>query len=128
MSITPNKNAGMRTKCDRCAKPLVVAPTRNANAKMAVESDGTNGGVCAECIVTGMVKGLTGRDGRDDVRAAWFSRVDADAMRLPHIQEQIRTVVRASGSALPVDSLDFDEIAANWDLPLPKSATGGMFW
>jgi hypothetical protein len=127
VSEVPTKNAGKRVFCQRCAKPLVIAPTRKTDAKMAVEADSPNG-VCAECIVTGMVKGLTGTDGRDNRKAAAFPTFTAESLRLPHVQAQIVAVVKASGSNLPADRLDFDEIIANWDLPLPKSATGGLFW
>lgn len=128
MSTVPNSNAGKRVLCDRCAKALVVAATRNTEAKMAVEAN--DRGVCAECIVTGMLKGLTGTDDRmpDKHRAAYFPQFTAESMRLPHIQKQVQSVVRASGSNLPVDCIDFDEIIANWNLPLPKSASGGLFW
>jgi hypothetical protein len=127
MAEVSNKNAGMRVACERCAKPCQVAPTRKTDAKMAIEADGPRG-VCPECIVTGMIKGLTGADGRDDRRAAYFPKFTAESLRLDHIQKQIVAVVRASGSNLPADRLDFDEIIANWDLPLPKSASGGLFW
>ena len=125
-TTVPNSQAGQRVACQRCAKPCVVAATRNTAAKMAVEANGS--GVCAECIVTGMLKGITGADGRDAHRAGWFAAFTAEGLRLPHIQEQVVAVVRASGSSLPADRLDFDEIIANWDLPLPKTAAGGLFW
>lgn len=123
-----NTNAGQRRSCLRCAKPCMIAPTRNESARMAVEA--RDRGVCAECIVTGMLKGLTGTDEnrRDDRRAACFPSFTRDSLRLPHVQEAVRSVVSASGSSLPVDAIDFEEIIANWDLPLPKQASGGLFW
>ena len=126
--IVPNPNAGKVVNCERCHKRCRIASTITTDAKMAVEAKSS--GVCGECIVTGLLKGLTGTDNNkpDMHRAAWFPQFTADSIRLPHIQEAVRNVVRSSGSSLPADSIDFGEIAANWELPLPRSASGGLFW
>jgi hypothetical protein len=94
---------------------------------MAVEAK--ESGVCGECIVTGMMKGLMGLDDRkpDRYRAECFPAFTVDGLRLPHVQAQIEAAVRASGSSLAGKPIDWDEIIANWDLPLPKCASGGLF-
>lgn len=126
MSEVANTRAGQRVPCQRCAKPCVVAATRKTDAKMAIEADGT--GLCAECIVTAMLKGLTGGDGVDKHRAGWFPKVTAESFRLPHIQQQVLHVLKASGTRLPADDLDWDEIVANYHLPIPAGQQGGLYW
>jgi len=123
MSIVANSRAGSRVPCQRCAKPCVVAATRKEDARVAREADGA--GLCAECIITAMVKEVVGAG--DKHRAGWFAAFTVEGLRLPHVQEQVARVIAASGSRLPTDNIDWDEIIANWNLPIRTHRGGGLF-
>lgn len=112
MAIVTNSNAGKRVPCSRCAKPCKVADSRKTDARVAVEANGA--GLCAECISTAILKDLF------EIHEGAFAMFKPEHLRLQHVQQQMQAVITASGSRMPAAELDWDEVIANWDLPIPK--------
>lgn len=123
MAEVENSNAGRKLNCSRCAKPCVIADTRKSDARFAVEANGE--GLCAECIVTALLKQVVGEG--DPHGDGWFAAFKPEHLRLAHVQQQMQAVVNAAGSRLPAAALDWDEVIANWDLPVPKRHKDQLF-
>jgi hypothetical protein len=116
---TPNTHAGNRIPCTRCAMPCIVAADRSADARMAAHADGA--GVCPNCLVACFLKSPP----MDTPVRMAMERVGMDFLRSGHVQSQFGVVLRAGLADLDINQIDWDEVAANWDLPIdPKSAKG----
>jgi hypothetical protein len=120
MTMKANKNAGQVRNCLRCAARCVVAETRNDAARVVSHADGD--GLCHNCIVTQTLKSISLMHSAIlPAGTTWQS-----ALRLPHIQEQFSRLLVAGKADLCGDQIDWDEVAANWDLPMPGKQ-GGLF-
>lgn len=128
MIATPNSNAGKQLPCSRCAKPCIIAATRNDAARIGRNANGP--GICGDCHITSFIKDLIGQGDKPDPHAAgWFPAFTVDGLRLPHIQETIVRVLLAGHADLKAEAIDWDEIIANWDLPTggPSRKSKGLF-
>ena len=117
---TSNSNAGKRVACSRCAAPCVVAGTRNDEARIGSYANGA--GVCANCFVSTFLKQLTAAKG--PYGAGCFSNFTAQSLRLPHVQEQFRALLTVGCADIRFDSIDWDEVVANWDLSIDGGKAG----
>jgi len=69
-------------------------------------------GVCVNCGFRLWVETI-------DVLKDILSRdTGPEAFRLPHVQEMLRSVMRVGKADADFEELNFDEIVANWYLPL----------
>jgi hypothetical protein len=120
VSMTTNKNAGKIVNCGRCGVRCRIADQRNENARIAAYA--AKSGVCGNCAVTGILKTIMGEG--DKHRAGWFSAFTVEGLRLPHVQERVIALLKAGNADLRPDEIDWDEVIANWNLPVERGAGG----
>lgn len=99
--------------CPRCGRRCRVATDGNQQAR-PLRKDLTGKGMCANCVVTEILSDepFTGLL-PEGVKMT-------DALQLDHIQEQFGRICVVGGAAEAIEEIDWLEVIANWDLPLPK--------
>ena len=109
-----NVHAGESRSCSRCGIACVVATDHNAAARLLPFADGP--GVCATCAWRCWVQHLFELIGpylpQGAERGCW---------RLPHVQENVGSLLRAGGADVDQHAVDFERLVVEWDLPLPKA-------
>ena len=122
--------------CERCGVRLKVGPPPNPDARLLKRAT-IPSGVCVNCAATEWFKTIEPiREILDSPRCRKCHRSKGDAygqcrcekpqfstpqeiVMLPHVQAIFAQIMAAGNADARPEEIDWLEVAANWDLPMP---------
>jgi hypothetical protein len=107
--------------CSRCGRKCRCAE-KESTAKYMRRGTVASGEFCANCLMTHFLKNFD-LGPRQAMGADEFDKTFPDALRLPHIQEQMNKI--ASFGDGPAGEVDWEVVVAQWHLEFPRSGGRG---
>jgi len=99
--------------CRRCGRPLRPG-TPDSKARAIRRCAGK--GLCPDCVLTLFLVAI------EPIRQTLQVQGGPEALRLPHIQEQMAAVLKFT--QLTPAEIDWERVIANWELPWSKREKG----
>jgi len=102
----------LKTSCVRCGRPCKPGETKNPEARPFRKA---KKGLCENCAVTQFLL----CDDLETLRDGLLKN-GIEVLQNPNIQEQFAKILEVGGSELSADSIEWDTVINQWDMPFPK--------
>jgi hypothetical protein len=103
---------GETAPCERCGKLCRASRPKNPQGRPFQRSPR---GLCPACVVTGFLKEMWG-----DI----FAQQGVAILSTDACQRQFAAILKAGGSDLQAEEINWQEIVDKWDLPFPSKKKG----
>jgi len=98
--------------CVRCGQPCTPGESTNPEARPFRKAQE---GLCQNCVVTQFLL-------CDDLEAVrrGIERNGIEILKNPNIQAQFAQILKVGRSELQADTINWDTVISQWDMPFPK--------